>query len=200
MTLESDSRNLLLALAFESIEAGLTGTGPGHPPAGTLPAAVRDPTASFVTATVTQDLRGCCGTLDPYRSLVEDVWENAYASAFRDTRFGGIRREDLATLEIEIAVLGPLEPMAVSSEQDLLNQLVPGEDGLVLERDTERVTFLPKVWDGVVDATEFVEHLKIKGGWDSDKWSSGFKCFRYRTECFAAAYDAFSELGAGQPL
>ena len=43
--------------------------------------------ASFVTLTQHGQLRGCIGTLQAYRPLLEDVSSNARAAAFKDPRF-----------------------------------------------------------------------------------------------------------------
>ena len=54
------------------------------------------PRASFVTLTIEGELRGCCGTLEPVRPLLLDVWNNAQASAFRDPRFAPLTRARVA--------------------------------------------------------------------------------------------------------
>ena len=50
-------------------------------------AALTGPGATFVTLTRGGKLRGCIGSLEPWRPLVEDVRSNARAAAFRDPRF-----------------------------------------------------------------------------------------------------------------
>ena len=40
-------------------------------------------------------LRGCIGSLEPYRSLVDDVIDNARAAAFRDPRFPAVAMDEL---------------------------------------------------------------------------------------------------------
>jgi uncharacterized protein len=165
MKLDDADRNRLLALARQSIDLGLSeerwvAAAPA-PTSGTL----TTHQGSFVTLRTGTQLRGCCGTVIATRALYEDVWRNAWASAFTDPRFSPLEPEEWPEVHIHLSVLSPLEPLTVSSEEDLLEQLQPGIDGLLLEREHSRATFLPDVWDDVPDATEFVRHLKQKAGW-----------------------------------
>ena len=74
---------LLLRIARESLAEAL-----GLGAAGTYDEPwLREPGACFVTLRRQGDLRGCVGSVHAYRPLLEDVWSNARASAFRDTRF-----------------------------------------------------------------------------------------------------------------
>src|SRR5262245_53260877 len=87
MSLETPDRARLLALARQSVEQSLT-DGRLRPLADTpLSSALSEPHGSFVTLRLGEDLRGCCGSLHATRPLAEDVWRNAWASAFCDPRF-----------------------------------------------------------------------------------------------------------------
>lgn len=80
-------RATLLGLARESIEYGLR-SGRSLPVQLTdYSPALQARQASFVTLEKAGQLRGCIGSLEAYRPLVEDVAEHAYAAAFRDPRF-----------------------------------------------------------------------------------------------------------------
>jgi AmmeMemoRadiSam system protein A len=184
-SLEPASRATLLRTAAEAIEAGL-GTRTATPPdLELLPAALREPRASFVTLTVEGDLRGCCGTLEAARPLAHDVWRNAQASAFRDPRFPPLLAHEWRRTRIEVSVLTPCERIEVASEQALLRSLVPGSDGLVLAWRGMRATFLPKVWENLEDPRHFLRHLKLKAGWAADFWATDVEAWRYRTELMA---------------
>ena len=50
--------------------------------------------ATFVTLKLRGQLRGCIGTLQAYRPLGEDVYENARAAAFRDPRFAPLNADE----------------------------------------------------------------------------------------------------------
>lgn len=141
--------------------------------------------ATFVTLKLHGDLRGCIGSLEAYRPLIEDVIENAYAAAFRDPRFIPLAAKESDELEYHISVLKPAIDLPVKSEQDLLQQLRPGQDGLILEDGSHRATFLPSVWEGLITAYEFVHHLKLKAGLPADYWSDSLRFKRYEVEEFS---------------
>ena len=175
---------LLREVAKNAVEYGLQYGG--HLPIDTAryPRPLREFGASFVTLKMHGELRGCIGSLEAYRPLVEDVARNAYASAFSDPRFPPVSEQELRDLEFHISVLTPALPMHFSSEADLLSQLRPGIDGLVLEDGRYRGTFLPAVWESLPDATQFLQHLKLKAGLPTDYWSNTLKVSRYTSESF----------------
>jgi AmmeMemoRadiSam system protein A len=160
------------------------------PAASALPQDLRQARASFVTLTIEGALRGCCGTLDPSRPLALDVWCNAQATAFNDPRFPPLTVQEWVLADLEVSVLSLREPMTVSSETDLLRQLVPGRDGLVLAWRGARATFLPKVWDQLGDPREFVQHLKLKAGWSAHFWSDEIEVWRYGSEVLSQEHPA----------
>ncbi|HED33486.1 MAG TPA: AmmeMemoRadiSam system protein A [Gammaproteobacteria bacterium] len=137
--------------------------------------------ASFVTLYINQQLRGCIGTLEAYQPLVNDVSEHAYAAAFKDPRFAAVNASELPLLEIHISILTPARPMQFSSEADLIRQLKPGIDGLILEDEHHRGTFLPSVWEALPEARDFLSHLKMKAGMNRNDWHPGIRVSRYKT-------------------
>jgi len=140
--------------------------------------------ASFVTLHIGEALRGCIGSLQAHRPLICDVAENAFAAAFRDPRFPPLREDELKSIKLDISVLSQADPMVFDSEQDLLNRIRPGVDGLILKDGNYRGTFLPSVWEALPDAGQFLKHLKLKAGLPSDHWSDTLEVWRYTTECF----------------
>ena len=183
--LEHGSRSLLLETAAEAIESRLERRAASGPAEDSLPAELRERRASFVTLTVAGELRGCCGTLEPRRPLATDVWHNARASAFGDPRFQPLEAREWRRVDLEVAVLSPLERVPVRSEAELVAQLVPGEDGLVIAWRGSRATFLPKVWEQLQDPIDFLGHLKRKAGWAPDFWAEDVEVWRYFTEVIA---------------
>jgi len=188
--LEKSERARLLELARCSIESGLCRAGPGLTPDAAWPSRLLEPRATFTTLTLEGRLRGCCGTLEPRRPLVEDVWHNAWVSAFADPRFSPIAAGELATLEVSISVLTPLEPIAARSETELIASLQPGVDGVVICCGAACATFLPEVWQSLPEPGEFVAHLKRKAGLSGSRLSSRTRAFRYRTERFHSSHRA----------
>ena len=90
-------------------------------------------------------------------------------------------------------MLTPREPIVVASEQQLLLELVPGRDGLVLEWHGMRATFLPKVWEHVAGPHDFVRRLKEKAGLNAEFWAADVQVWRYETETMAMARPATPE-------
>lgn len=135
--------------------------------------------ASFVTLMQGEMLRGCIGTLKPYRPLLNDVQSNAQAAAFRDSRFLPLAEPELEHTLIEISLLSPMQLIVFTDEQDALAQLQPGIDGVVFEFGHYRSTFLPQVWDQLTNPTLFMEHLKNKAGLNQKFWNNEVKLFRY---------------------
>jgi AmmeMemoRadiSam system protein A len=182
--LDASERCRLLHLARRSIGSGNDLYSPRPLPQEDWPAALLSPRATFVTLRIAGELRGCCGSVEPKRPLAEDVWHNAWVSAYADPRFGPVSAAEITSLEIAVSVLTPLEPIAARNDDELLATLEPGVDGLVLRCSNSGATFLPAVWDSVSDAREFLARLKAKAGWPPGYWPSGMTALRYRTQTF----------------
>ena len=173
---------ILLDLARASIRHGLE---EGRPLAVTLEGMTAELVvhrASFVTLEKGGRLRGCIGSLEAWRPLAVDVAENAYAAAFRDPRFPPVRAGEVEELEIHLSLLTLPVAMTFSSEADLLAQLQPGVDGLILSEGPSRGTFLPSVWAELPTPQLFLTQLKRKAGLPADYWSPGVRVMRYTTE------------------
>lgn len=148
------------------------------------PETLQQPRATFVTLNIHENLRGCIGTLEAHQALVSDVAHNAHAAAFHDPRFPPLSQREFKDIEIHISILSPPEPMQFTSEADLLKQIRPGIDGLLLEENHHRGTFLPSVWESLHTTQDFLTHLKYKAGLPADYWSDTIKVSRYTTESF----------------
>lgn len=138
-----------------------------------------EPGASFVTLTLDSNLRGCIGSLEAYRSLLEDVRGNAVAAAFRDPRFQPLDRHEFARIRIEVSELSRAQPMEFDNEAHALSQLRPHVDGLVLEYGQHRSTFLPQVWELLSRPASFLSQLKRKAGLPQDFWHEELRLSRY---------------------
>jgi AmmeMemoRadiSam system protein A len=172
----------VLDTAAAAIDSGLGRSLASPPDSRRLALPLAEHRASFVTLTLDQSLRGCCGTLEAARPLLLDVWHNAQASAFHDPRFPPLTLAEWRRVELEVSVLTPCERLVVADERELLLQLEPGRDGLVLSWRGVRATFLPKVWEQVSGAEEFLRRLKQKAGWPAGFWATDLEIWRYETE------------------
>jgi hypothetical protein len=174
----------LLGLARESIRHGLEHGSALAVDLDSQPEAVRARRAAFVTLHRDGELRGCIGHLEAVQPLVLDVVENAFAAAFRDPRFPPVTASELDALHIDISALTPARPIELGTEADLITQLEPGIDGVILAEGPRRGTFLPSVWEQLPRPEDFLRHLKRKAGLSPDHWSAEMRAWRYRTESF----------------
>jgi AmmeMemoRadiSam system protein B/AmmeMemoRadiSam system protein A len=138
------------------------------------------PGASFVTLMLEAKLRGCIGSLAATRHLGEDVAENALGAALRDPRFAPLTPGEWPRCEVEVSVLSPAKPMRFGDEAEMLAQLRAGEDGVILEHEGRRATFLPQVWEGMPDKRKFLDELMRKAGIPADTRLARCKLWRYR--------------------
>lgn len=129
-------------------------------------------------------MRGCIGSLAAQRALVADVAWNAYAAAFEDSRFDRVGAAEFDDLVISVSVLGVPQELNVADEDDLLRQLRPGIDGLILRRGQQRGLFLPQVWEGVESPRQFLDLLKRKAGMAEDHWPDDVTVERFSAESF----------------
>jgi AmmeMemoRadiSam system protein B/AmmeMemoRadiSam system protein A len=143
--------------------------------------------ACFVTLHKDGHLRGCVGSPVAWRSLAEDVTDNAVRAAFSDPRFPPVGAEDMVRVKLSLSLLSPPEPMRFKDEADLVAQLRPGIDGLSIEDRGHHGLFLPVVWQQLPDAEEFLRHLKRKAGLADHHWSDQFRAARFGAEEFHEA-------------
>lgn len=177
-------RNLLLQQAAESIEHGLKNKNRCAPEIDhqQFPEPLQLQRACFVTLEIHGELRGCIGSLEAHRPLITDINHNAYAAAFSDPRFPALQEKEFPLIDIHISILSPSALISFESEDDLAIQICPGIDGLILEAEGRRGTFLPSVWESLPDTKSFLRHLKMKAGLPENYWSSQIKVWRYTTE------------------
>lgn len=182
MSLTEKNAKILLQVAKESIRNGLENQQPLQVELSDYDEELREIRATFVTLETYKHLRGCIGTLIAQRPLVNDVAYHAYAAAFSDPRFPKLQALEFPALDIHISILSPPEPITFESEADLIQQLRPGVDGLILSDGFHQGTFLPSVWESLREPRDFLQHLKQKAGLSSDYWSNTIKVERYTAE------------------
>lgn len=183
--LSPQERATLLSLARQAISNAITGEPPEPPDLDSLPAALLQPGATFVTLTRHGELRGCIGALEAYQPLALDVCEHAIGAAVQDYRFLPLQPDELPDLKIEISRLTSPQPLKYQNPEELLAQLRPGIDGVVLRDGLRRATFLPQVWDKLPDPVDFLEHLCSKMGANPDLWRhKHLQVYTYQVEEF----------------
>jgi AmmeMemoRadiSam system protein A len=181
---------LLLALARQALEQRWSSGGarprqipPANPATGRESWLSLDG-ASFVSLELQGELRGCIGTVEPYRPLVDDVCSNAVRAAFEDPRFAPLARHELEVVRIEVSVLGTLEALGATKLEAAAAELRPGRDGVLLTLGGTRATLLPQVWEALPDPADFVLALARKAGFAevADLPTHGIRLYRYRVD------------------
>jgi len=183
---DAHSRRMLFDLAREVVrQAALHGgAAPQLNIDGALPRQLTAQRATFVTLTIAGQLRGCRGSLIPHRSLLLDVANNAWQSAYGDPRFPPLSADELEHLDFHVSILSTPRRIAAAGEAELLRELRPDTDGLIIRDGPRQSLFLPSVWEQLPDPAEFLRHLKLKAGMTPDHWSPTFEAFRFVTESF----------------
>ncbi len=152
---------------------------------------LREKRAVFVTLNKRvngrKELRGCIGSIIPYRSLLDDVIANARAAAFSDPRFEPVSSlDEMRQIDIEISLLTVPKRLEYIDPEDLRRKIVAGRDGVVLKLNGRQATFLPQVWEQLPDFDMFFEHLCRKAGLPGD-------CLRYHPEIDIYQVEKFEE-------
>jgi AmmeMemoRadiSam system protein B/AmmeMemoRadiSam system protein A len=185
---ETDRERLLSACM---VALGVATRNGGKAPPPTLAAgspALSPWRATFVTLTENERLRGCIGSLDPRRTLIDDAVANTAQAAFADPRFPPLKESELTGLRLDVSILSYPRPIPAGSESELVAALEPDRDGLILSAGKRRALFLPSVWRHLPDARAFVRHLMTKAGFDSNRWPEGLEARRFRVESFGAPW------------
>ncbi len=169
-----DEHQQLLSIARESIKRAIEKKNPAAPPAQTSEKFL-EPRATFVTLkTKNGALRGCIGNIEPFEPLYASVAHNARNAALHDPRFPAVTCVDeLDSIEIEISVLSPPEPIKSYSDFKV------GKHGIILRKGSKGAVFLPQVpveqeWDAETTLT----HLSLKAGLSSEAWKDESCKFR----------------------
>ncbi len=187
--IDGPARRMLFDLAREVVkQAALNGgAAPQLNINGALARTLTAQRATFVTLTIGGQLRGCRGSMLPHRSLLLDVANNAWQSAYGDPRFPPLSPAELEHLEFHVSILSTPRRIACHSEAELIRELRPDIDGLIIRDGDRQGLFLPSVWEQVPDPSAFVQHLKLKAGLAADHWSDTFEAFHFVTESFGEA-------------
>jgi len=177
-------RTTLIEVARRSIEHGLAHGCPLAIVPSEYHRDLKTVRASFVTLQKSGQLRGCIGHLEAVQPVVVDVAENAFAAAFRDPPFSPLTVSEWPDVEVHLSLLTVPEPLRFHDEADLVGQIQPGEDGLILQDGPNRGTFLPSVWKSLPDPVDFLVQLKYKAGLAANHWSDRIEVYRYHAESF----------------
>ena len=141
LNLSPVERKSLLRLARETLQAALT-EQPDRPlkafeEEDNLSDRLLENLPCFVTLTQKNGrLRGCVGCTVSYNSLYKNVYHFTRQAAFEDPRFEPVQEEEIAGLNLDITVLGPLQKLEDPSQIQIgkhgLYARFGGQSGLLL--------------------------------------------------------------------
>lgn len=131
---------------------------------------LKEKKSCFVTLTISGELRGCIGHIQPTQPLYLDIIENAVAAAFQDPRFNPLTIEEFAKVDIEVSVLTTPLNLEFSSPEDLLKKIKPNIDGVILNKGSYSATYLPTVWEELPAEEDFLSSLCMKAGLPAMAW------------------------------
>jgi AmmeMemoRadiSam system protein A len=172
----------LVDIAEATITAALLGGEPILPSLADLPSALHDPIGAFVTLTVAGELNGCIGTVEAVEPVGHAVARLALSAAFADPRLPALRRSDYPHLTIEVSVLSALSPIGAASHAELLAEVRPARDGVVIKAGGRQGLFLPSVWEQLPDPEDFLDQLWRKAGLTPRTWPAELRPFRFTTQ------------------
>lgn len=117
----------------------------------------------FVSLHLYGNLRGCIGTIMPaYDNLIDEIIQNAIASATKDPRFPHVELEELNDLSVKVDVLGEMEGVESTESLD------PQKYGIMVESAYKRGVLLPDL-EGIDTVAKQLEIVKQKAGIGQDE-------------------------------
>ncbi len=184
--LNHSERQLLLATAARCLAHACQhdGATPKLTITGELPLTLSAIRSTFVTLEKNGNLRGCIGSLKPYRPLLVDTVANGIKAGFSDPRFPRLSSDELGMLDLSVAILSHPRDISFRNEAELLSELSPDRDGLIVQDQGKSALFLPHVWANIPDPRIFLTALKQKAGLSADYWSPTFSARRFTVEKF----------------
>jgi AmmeMemoRadiSam system protein A len=174
-------RELLLQIARSAIAAHVGAGAQAILDAGDLDQRLG---GAFVTLHKRQQLRGCIGHIEADEPLARVVARCAVEASSADPRFPPVAAAELAEIDIELSLLGPLEPIDGPADFEI------GRHGLVIKRGWHRGLLLPQVateWNW--DRDKFLAQTCHKAGLPADAWKYGAKIWRFEAEVFGEPKD-----------
>jgi AmmeMemoRadiSam system protein B/AmmeMemoRadiSam system protein A len=174
--LSAAERATMLTLARETLEQFLaTQSFPSFRPGSSGLLQVR---GVFVTLRREGELRGCIGSLIGQRPLYLEVQRSAVLAAINDPRFPPVTMDELPELDLEVSVLGPMEPVTD------VTTIQVGVHGLLIVQGGQQGVLLPQVpveegWD----RDEFLVQVCRKANLPDDAWQTA-DLYRFTAQVF----------------
>ena len=151
-------KNPYIELARQSVEHYVKTGRVKNLPEDLPPELIERRAASFVTLNSQGRLRGCIGSLEPYREyLAIEIIENAGSACSKDPRFFPVQERELEDLQISVDVLSEPEKISSADKLDVKRY------GVIVKSGYKSGVLLPNL-DGVNTVEEQVSIAKDKAG------------------------------------
>lgn len=180
--LKDNFSDQMISLAKESIKSGLANGTPVSVNHTQYAPVLKEQGACFVTLETDGVLRGCIGSVISHRPLIEDIVNNAFKAAFEDNRFEPLTQEEFENLTVSISLLSQPKEIHFKTEEELLEKIIPFNDGVIIKDNNLSAVYLPSVWEQIPDKKSFLESLKLKAGMRRNHFSKTFKAYLFSTE------------------
>lgn len=126
-------------------------------PPDPLPEEMKRKAGLFVCIKTGGNLRGCIGTIKPYRpNIAEEIIANALSAATRDSRFQPMVKEELDDITVSVDIL------SISEKVDEMDELDPKIYGLIVSAGERMGILLPDL-EGVDTPIQQIAICKRKG-------------------------------------
>ncbi len=169
-----ENASILVKLARQSLEYYLD-KGEFLPVPATLSDLLKEKKACFVTLKKKGHLRGCIGTIEPYREmLANEIIENSVSAGLKDPRFRPITREELEGLDISVDVLSKPEKV------DGIEELNPKTYGIIVKSGSKSGVLLPNL-EGVDTVETQLSITLEKAGIGQNE---NYEIYRFKVERF----------------
>ena len=179
---QNDVKQHIVAIVNEALQFAFENNGdrlpehlvPRHP-------LLADNLACFVSLNSDELLRGCVGTTFASERLDSNIAWYAHEAAFHDPRFDPIDKSEVTKLSTAVSVMTSPLALNVASELDLIDQLIPHKDGLMLQYGQMSAIFLPCQWQVYPEPKAFIAALKQKAGWPGHGWTHAMRAWVFQT-------------------
>ena len=184
MALNEKDGQYLINLAREAIEIYLDKQIKIDVPSE-CPKHLKENLGVFVTLNKNQNLRGCIGYPEPVIPLIQATINAAISAAVSDYRFPNLRSDELEDIQIELTVLTKPE-LIDTPKEEYLDNIIIGEDGLIVEMGFSRGLLLPQVaTENNMNAEEFLSHTCLKAGLSPNSWiEDDIKLYKFHGQIF----------------
>ncbi len=102
--------------------------------------------ATAVTLYLGEEIRAHYCSLYPKKSLLDDLIYTAKIAAFESHHHAPITTSEYLHVSIQVSILTPLKTIVYNSLNDLISQITPQEDGIIMSYQNRESYLFPNAW------------------------------------------------------